>query len=95
MFKFVDPSPVYLVAFHTAEAVDPDGVYSGSLDEDESYVSDVKNVVICRNMHAVGDAIHSRMDDGLDWAIFEVVDDHTVRRAITYESDGRTVKSIS
>jgi hypothetical protein len=88
VFKFVDPSPVYLVAFHTMEPVEPD-----PHDEDDVFSSDVKNIVICRNMHAVGDAIHSRKD-GLDWAIFEVVDDHTERRAIIYESDGRTVKGI-
>ena len=93
MFKFVDSSSIYLVIFVTSEAVDPEGDFEGSIDEEDAYVPGVENVVICRNEQAVRDVIHENKT-AHDWAVFEVVGDKTERRAITYESDGRTVKGL-
>lgn len=81
MFKFI-------VAFHVCE--DQDG------DEEEShYESDVKDLVLCKDEAAVGEAIQGSRKREFDWAVFEVVGNKTKRCGVTFDTDGKTVKKIA
>ena len=86
----------YLVVYMTTEPIDPEGHFDGSIDECDAYAADTRGIVLCKDVEAAGFAIKAAADHdcGCDWALYEVVGDKTVRRAITFESDG-TVQEIS
>lgn len=86
----------YIVVHVTTEPIDPDGSFEGSIDEDEQYQPLVKAVVLCKDKEGVGRAIKSaeKLQDGTDWAVFEVKGNKTDRCAVVFEKDGKTVVSI-
>jgi hypothetical protein len=94
----------YLVVQVTTEAVDPDGHFEGSIDEEDAWSAEVKDVVLCADAAGVGEAIRKAGKKGLDWAVFEVIEtwtkgvgagSRTERRAVTFEKDGKTVREVA
>ncbi len=97
MFKFI-------VAFHVCEEVD-----EGPDAEGGQYESDVQDMVLCKDFVDVSLAIEQAQKKSLDWAVFEVIPEHfeitrashqklvpakTVRRAVRFEKDGKTISGV-
>jgi hypothetical protein len=88
----------FIVVHVTTEPVDPEGSFSGSIDEEDSQVADVRDLILCKDKVDVGMALEKAEKSGYDWAVYEVLDkptgQKTARRAVVFEKDGKTIRSI-
>ena len=85
-----------VVVHVTTEPVDPSGEFEGSIDEEDAYEADVKDLVLCKDKIDVEFALKKAEGLHLDWAVFEILDkptgNVTKRRAVIFEKDGTTIR---
>ncbi len=82
---------------------DPDAGVCEGIEPEELEVTDrvdanVEDVVLCKDFVDVAMALKKSEKKGAEWAVFEVLDKPTgkttVRRAVVFEKDGQSIRSI-
>jgi hypothetical protein len=77
---------------------DPDAGVCEGIEPEELEVTDRVDVVLCKDFVDVAMALKKSEKKGAEWAVFEVLDKPTgkttVRRAVVFEKDGQSIRSI-